>query len=105
MQETQTPPAEAVQRQTAVVAARCTDYEFAAVQAALRQALAPLGGMASFVRPGERIALKPNLLFGSGSGAGHHDPSRRRGGGCGRGPRGRGPPGGGGEPGLRQSCT
>jgi uncharacterized protein (DUF362 family)/Pyruvate/2-oxoacid:ferredoxin oxidoreductase delta subunit len=50
--------------QTPVVAARCTEYEFEAVQAALRQALAPLGGMAAFVRPGERIVLKPNLLLG-----------------------------------------
>lgn len=45
------------------VAARCGSYEFARVQAALRELLAPLGGMAAFVRPGERIALKPNLLF------------------------------------------
>lgn len=49
-------------RSTAVAAARCTDYEFEKVQAALREVLAPLGGMRSFVRPGERIALKPNLL-------------------------------------------
>ncbi len=48
---------------TAVAAARCTDYEFEKVQAALREALAPLGGMAAFVKPGERIALKPNLLM------------------------------------------
>ena len=34
-----------------------------AVQAALRDVLAPLGGMAAFVKPGERIALKPNLLM------------------------------------------
>ena len=27
--------------------------------------LAPLGGMAAFVKPGERIGLKPNLLLGS----------------------------------------
>ena len=33
--------------------------------AALREVLAPLGGMAAFVRPGERIALKPNLLLGA----------------------------------------
>lgn len=46
-----------------MVTARCADYDFAAVQAALRTALEPLGGMAAFVRPGERIALKPNLLF------------------------------------------
>lgn len=48
-----------------VVAARCSAYEIGAVQAALREVLAPLGGMSAFVRPGERIGLKPNLLFGS----------------------------------------
>jgi uncharacterized protein (DUF362 family)/Pyruvate/2-oxoacid:ferredoxin oxidoreductase delta subunit len=48
---------------TAVAAARCTDYQFETVQAALREVLAPLGGMTAFVKPGERIALKPNLLM------------------------------------------
>jgi uncharacterized protein (DUF362 family)/Pyruvate/2-oxoacid:ferredoxin oxidoreductase delta subunit len=47
----------------AVVAARCADYELATVRAALREVLAPLGGMAAFVNRGERIALKPNLLM------------------------------------------
>ncbi len=46
-----------------VAAARCAGYEFDQVRAALKQVLAPLGGIGSFVRPGERIALKPNLLF------------------------------------------
>lgn len=32
------------------------------MQAALREVLAPLGGMGAFVKPGECIALKPNLL-------------------------------------------
>ncbi len=45
--------------------ARCDDYAVEVVRAALRQALAPLGGMPAFVRPGERIGLKPNLLLGS----------------------------------------
>ncbi len=49
-------------RHNAVAAARCTDYDFENVRAALREVLAPLGGMGTFVRPGERIALKPNLL-------------------------------------------
>jgi uncharacterized protein (DUF362 family)/NAD-dependent dihydropyrimidine dehydrogenase PreA subunit len=48
---------------TAVAAACCRDYELKAVQAALREALAPIGGMAAYVKPGERIALKPNLLM------------------------------------------
>lgn len=46
-----------------VTLARCAGYEFEQVQAALRGILAPLGGMGAFVRPGERLALKPNLLF------------------------------------------
>ncbi len=50
------------QRPSAVAAVRCTSYEIDAVRAALRDMLAPLGGMAAFVKPGERIALKPNLL-------------------------------------------
>ncbi len=44
------------------------DYELDAVRAALREVLAPLGGMAAFVKPGERIGLKPNLLLGSDPG-------------------------------------
>jgi uncharacterized protein (DUF362 family)/NAD-dependent dihydropyrimidine dehydrogenase PreA subunit len=51
--------------QTAVAAVACGDYEFEAVRAAVREVLAPLGGMAAFVRPGERIAIKPNLLMGT----------------------------------------
>jgi uncharacterized protein (DUF362 family)/Pyruvate/2-oxoacid:ferredoxin oxidoreductase delta subunit len=46
-----------------VAAVRCSDYEFDRVRAALEELLAPLGGMAAFVNPGERIALKPNLLM------------------------------------------
>lgn len=48
-----------------VIAGRCRCYEFEAVQAALREILTPLGGMAAFVKPGERVALKPNLLLGA----------------------------------------
>ena len=45
--------------------ARCDGYALEGVRAALREALAPLGGMGAFVRPGERIGLKPNVLLGS----------------------------------------
>ena len=38
----------------------CADY--AGAEAALRQAIAAMGGMERFVRPGERILLKANLL-------------------------------------------
>jgi uncharacterized protein (DUF362 family)/Pyruvate/2-oxoacid:ferredoxin oxidoreductase delta subunit len=48
-----------------VVATRCADYDFERVRAALQELLAPWGGMAAFVQPGERIALKPNLLLGA----------------------------------------
>jgi uncharacterized protein (DUF362 family) len=47
-----------------VVTARCADYDFEAVRSAVKRILEPLGGMAAFVRPGERIVLKPNLLLG-----------------------------------------
>ncbi|NLC70008.1 MAG: DUF362 domain-containing protein [Desulfuromonadaceae bacterium] len=32
------------------------------ILAALRELLAPLGGMAAFVRPGQRVLIKPNML-------------------------------------------
>jgi len=44
---------------------RCADYQIEGVRAALTQALAPLGGMAAFVKPGERIGSSPNVLLGS----------------------------------------
>jgi uncharacterized protein (DUF362 family)/Pyruvate/2-oxoacid:ferredoxin oxidoreductase delta subunit len=42
---------------------RCADYDAARVEQALGTALAPLGGMSHFVRPGQRVLLKPNLLI------------------------------------------
>ncbi len=42
---------------------RCLTYEQAAVQSAVRQAIEALGGIDRFVRPGERVLLKPNLLL------------------------------------------
>lgn len=39
-------------------------YEISGVQAAVRQVLAPLGGMSAFVSPGARVLLKPNLVAG-----------------------------------------
>jgi uncharacterized protein (DUF362 family)/ferredoxin len=41
---------------------RCDNYDLSRVRAAITQLLAPLGGMSSFVSPGERILLKPNML-------------------------------------------
>jgi uncharacterized protein (DUF362 family) len=40
-------------------------YDLAALSQALENLLAPLGGMAAFVKPGDRVLLKPNLLTGS----------------------------------------
>ena len=40
------------------------DYHPAAVTAALAELLAPLGGIAAFVRPGQKVLLKPNMLAG-----------------------------------------
>jgi uncharacterized protein (DUF362 family)/NAD-dependent dihydropyrimidine dehydrogenase PreA subunit len=40
----------------------CETYEPDAVRQAVVAALAPLGGMGRFVRPGMRVLLKPNLL-------------------------------------------
>jgi len=44
----------------AVEAVRTYDPE--TVLAAMRRVLAPLGGMAAFVQPGQKVLLKPNLL-------------------------------------------
>jgi uncharacterized protein (DUF362 family) len=43
---------------------KCPDYDPAAVRNAVSTLLEPLGGMAAFVNPGERVLLKPNMLAG-----------------------------------------
>jgi uncharacterized protein (DUF362 family)/ferredoxin len=45
-----------------VTIAHCTDYQPDAVEAALREALAPLGGIGAFVARDQRVLLKTNLL-------------------------------------------
>lgn len=50
-----------VERATVTVM-KCGNYESDAVRAALSEALAPLGGMEAFARPGQRVLIKPNLL-------------------------------------------
>lgn len=40
----------------------CETYDPAAVRRALEVAMAPLGGMSRFIRPGMRVLLKPNLI-------------------------------------------
>ncbi len=43
---------------------RVDDYDPMSVLDAMRACLAPLGGMGAFVRPGQRVLLKPNILGG-----------------------------------------
>ncbi len=43
--------------------ARCLSYDIDAVRAAVRQLLMPLGGIESFVNPGDKVLLKANLLM------------------------------------------
>ncbi len=45
-----------------VVVEKCTGYGREMVSRCLRRLLAPLGGMESFVKPGETVLLKPNML-------------------------------------------
>ncbi len=44
---------------------RADSYELAALQQHLVALLAPMGGIERFVKPGDRVLLKPNLLTGS----------------------------------------
>jgi uncharacterized protein (DUF362 family)/Pyruvate/2-oxoacid:ferredoxin oxidoreductase delta subunit len=50
--------------QSLVSVQRVTTYDRQAVLHAMRACLAPWGGMGAFVRPGQRVLLKPNLLAG-----------------------------------------
>ncbi len=49
---------------TLVSLARCDDYDPEKVQAAVRRAVDLMGGIGSFIRSGERVLIKPNLLKG-----------------------------------------
>ncbi|MEO1591169.1 MAG: DUF362 domain-containing protein [Cyanobacteria bacterium J06632_22] len=44
---------------------RAKTYDVDALEQSIKAVLAPLGGMAAFVKPGDRVLLKPNLLTGS----------------------------------------
>ena len=48
---------------TTVAIARCGSYEPDGLRQGLLEALAPLGGMAAFVKPGQRVLLKPNFVL------------------------------------------
>ena len=72
---------------------KCSDYEQAKMDGAVQEAIDLLGGIGQYVRPGDRVLLKINLLAGTapekavtthppGRGAGHDRPGasdRRRG--------------------------
>ena len=50
-----------------VAVIRCDTYDTPAVERAVTRGLELLGGARQFVRPGERVVLKPNLLVPSGA--------------------------------------
>ncbi|TFG77898.1 MAG: DUF362 domain-containing protein [Chrysiogenales bacterium] len=50
---------------TKVALIECPDYDEEIVSRALRQGIDLLGGITRFVRPGEKILLKPNILNGA----------------------------------------
>ena len=47
---------------TPVVLAKCASYNFAEVLSATERIIAALGGLQRFIRPGQTVLLKPNLL-------------------------------------------
>jgi len=49
---------------TLVSLATCTDYDYSRVLTAVGAALQPLGGLGNFIHKGDRVLLKPNLLYG-----------------------------------------
>ena len=42
---------------------RCDSYESRSMDRALKRVVEPLGGMSRFVKPGDRVLIKPNLLL------------------------------------------
>lgn len=51
--------------QPSVSLIRANSYDRSCLQSSLETLLEPLGGMAAFVKPGDRVLLKPNLLTGA----------------------------------------
>ena len=58
----QTSPISSQQKKAFVAIRSCQSYDANEVEAAVRAALSELGGIKAFVRPGDRVLLKPNLL-------------------------------------------
>lgn len=48
-----------------VVSVRCPNYDKTELRKAIEEVLVPLGGIEAFVRPGEKVMVKPNLLRAS----------------------------------------
>jgi len=49
---------------SAVALVRCDTYDEAAVEKAVREGLELIGGVSRFIKPGEKIVMKPNVLLG-----------------------------------------
>lgn len=47
---------------TAVALAKCSGYDFAEVESAVKRVMSELGGLPRFVSPGQTVLIKPNLL-------------------------------------------
>jgi hypothetical protein len=47
---------------TKVCLTKCTSYEFSLVYESVKKTVDLLGGINHFVKPGEKILIKPNLL-------------------------------------------
>jgi uncharacterized protein (DUF362 family)/ferredoxin-like protein FixX len=52
-------------KKSLVAMVRCEDYDEALVYSAVEKGIKLLGGMGTFVKPGEKIVMKPNVLWGS----------------------------------------
>jgi uncharacterized protein (DUF362 family)/Pyruvate/2-oxoacid:ferredoxin oxidoreductase delta subunit len=49
---------------TKVSITRCPDYNHLTIEQSIHQCLAPLGGIQAFVKPGQKVLIKPNALLG-----------------------------------------
>ena len=52
-------------KKSKVALVRCGSYDDAEVLAAMKTGLGFLGGIGAFVKSGEKIVLKPNVLIGA----------------------------------------
>lgn len=49
----------------AVSIVRCKEYSYELVRSSIEHALKPMGGVENYVRPGDKVLVKPNLLSDS----------------------------------------